>query len=370
MKEYIVELDKPFNSTVKDYFTNRDIKVIFHDEILSDLVIIETNCDINSLEHVKSFNEPRVGELLHKADVKSIRTVKMEPHIDPAILYDYGYGFGVKIAVLDSGVNKDICPDIEDEIDFTGVGKYTEFPHGSVVTSIIKHYAKASHIYSAKVCQGGNDLKEANIFKGLKWARQKQVDIINMSIGLPYNCDGNCQLSRYINTIVEKFGIMIVSAAGNDSESDGLNFEKKVHCPACAFESISVGSLSKTGDDVAHFSVPGLVNSDKPNIVTSGFGYLYSNGDYTPFQGTSFSAPVITGIMGCLVSYLSKTGINVVTDSDKIIRMQKLRLKLFETATFIDGVYASRQGLGKFNLINLLEVLDNESKSNTAGKAN
>lgn len=366
-KEYIIELESTFDSEIEEYFLTRGSNILFFDEILPELVIIETDQDISTFKYVSSYREPRTGYLLKGKNESGFKNVRMEPEVDSDALHEFGYGFGVKIAVLDAGIDKDICPDVKEEEDFTGIGLYTESPHGSIVTRIIKSFAKAAQVYSAKVCHDEDSLKETNVFRALKWAREKNVHVINMSLGFPYDCDGTCQLSKYINKIVRDFGIFVVAAAGNDFNAEG----KKVHCPACANEVISVGSLTKDGLDVASFSVPGKPNSDKPNILTSGYGRLETLTYSTPFRGTSFSAPVVTGIIGCLVSYIPNMDITVLSELEqKRTVMQKVKMKLYETTTYLDGVFSSRQGLGKVNLQKLLEVLRSENQSNSRGKAN
>ncbi|MGB2871786.1 S8 family peptidase [Psychrobacillus psychrotolerans] len=371
LKEYIVELEKPFDSSIDSYFTSKNCSILFHDELLPELIILETTEDISTFEFIDTYNEPRIGEILHTKKSKKFKTIELEPELNSDFLHSFGYGFGVKIAILDTGIDNDICPDVKEAVDFTGTGTDPKISHGSIVTRIIKSFSRAAEVYSAKVSHE-EKFKESNVYQALKWAKEKDVDIINMSIGIACDCDGSCPLSRYINALVDKCGILFVAAAGNDFEAKENTFSKRVHCPACSLEVISVGSLSKDGLDVAQFSVPGIVNSDKPNIVAPGHGNLNTLRYATPFRGTSFAAPVITGILGCLVSYIPTMDITVETDlvALKKKKMHNLKMNLYETTTYLEKVYASRQGFGKLDLEKLLEVLHNEKQSNSRGQAN
>ena len=72
-------------------------------------------------------------------------------------------------------------------------------------------------------------------------------------------------------------------------------------CPTCAQEAISVGSLSKDGNSVADFSTPGSIHLSKPNVVAQGHGGIFFPDGPIPFEGTSFAAPVVSGIITALV---------------------------------------------------------------------
>lgn len=114
--------------------------------------------------------------------------------------------------------------------------------------------------------------------------------------------------------------------------------------------------MSEDGVDVAEFSSPGHINSNKPNILAPGYGQIISKVYVSSFSGTSFAAPVVTGILGALVSYTSN--------------VEKLRIKLLETAEKLEGISVTKQGLGRLNLPKLLEVLENENKIDITGTTN
>jgi Subtilisin-like serine proteases len=359
LKDYILKLEAPLNQSMIDDFHLNNYQIVFHDDILPDLVIVHgSKVSLDSFDFVERFRESRRnGTLLSNTTENKAKTiVDFTPSIDTEKLNTFGHGFGVGVAVLDCGLIPAIATPVEENEDFTGFGKSpyrspqgTMPPHADIVVNIIRHFSKAARIYNAKVCHQDGTLNETHVFNGLKWARSKEnVRIINMSIGWHFKCDGSCDLARYINAIYEKQQIVVVSAMGN--KFDGQDYF--TFCPACASEAVSVGAVSEDGNTIAHFSVPGHINSMKPNIVAAGNGKMLMGEFFTPFHGTSFAAPVITGILASLVSYTGD--------------MEKLRMRLYETASYMEGIPSNYQGLGKLDLLALLEVLSNEQRIDSA----
>lgn len=356
VKDYVVELTRPLDKSMIEVFKQHGGSLVFHDDIIPQRIIVECQDDhmLNNLEFVRSLREAYSDGVLLNPKIAKPK-VSLTPGIDLGALVSVGHGFRVKMAVLDCGIYRQVNVDVTEAIDFTGYGKHATEDHGSTVISIIHHIAKATSIYSAKVCHKSGEMHERHVMNALKWARQKQVHIINMSVGWPRECQGNCLVSEYINTIVEVDHILIVAAAGNNiiDEEGNVIEERKVHCPACAEEAISVGAISEEGNGIAPFSSAGHINSNKPNIVTTGHGVLCMPRFFAQFGGTSFAAPVVSGILSVLVSYTGS--------------METLRMKLYETAEFMEGIPGSKQGLGKLNLPRLLEVLSNEKRTRSEG---
>lgn len=350
VKEYIVDLIEPLNEAILDSLHSLKYEIVFQDDLVPEILVVKGTQSLESLSFVKSCRETRVDGVLLTPKLPKTTKVSFKPEFNLDPLHLFGIGFGVGVVVLDCGIFPEICGEVEEEEDFTGYGKVPYVtpngavsPHGSIVVSEIRQIAKAVKIYSGKVLHKDGTLNETHLLNGLKWARQQEnVRIINLSVGWAYECQGDCMLARYINKIWEKQKILVVAAAGNNNEEK----QHRVHCPACAEEAITVGAVSTEGDAIAQFSVQGHINTNKPNIVTTGIGGVVSDAYISRFSGTSFAAPVVTGILSCLVSYVR----NVET----------LRMRLYETAERMEGVPSSYQGMGKLNLPALLEVLANE----------
>ena len=147
-------------------------------------------------------------------------------------------------------------------------------------------------------------------------------------------------LANYINAIVQKLKIIIVVAVGNREKATTF-------CPACAQEAISVGSLSKDGNSVADFSTPGSIHLSKPNVVAQGHGGIFFPDGPIPFEGTSFAAPVVSGIITALV-------LNNPSSATLISNF-------YMATEYLDNTL-EKKGLGKVSLPKLMEVLENAQK--------
>ncbi|MDA9111455.1 S8 family serine peptidase [Flavicella sp.] len=136
------------------------------------------------------------------------------------------------------------------------------------------------------------------------------VDIINTSLGYTtfdesrYNytysdMDGETTfVSRGAEVAVAK-GIFVVVSAGNSGNSSW----KYIGAPADAPSVLSVGAVDAQ-EESAYFSSygPSADGRIKPDVLAQGL-YAYvinSSGNISPSNGTSFSAPIITGLVACL----------------------------------------------------------------------
>ncbi|WP_277618862.1 S8 family peptidase [Bacillus paranthracis] len=333
---------------------NKECEIFFYDDLIPNQIVIETIQDmecLSSFDFVKSVRETRTGHLLQSNH--SVTTLKMYPSLeeDAELLHKENYyGFGTKIAVLDAGINKEYFSHIHNEKDFTGHGSTPITYHGNVVVSIIKKFAPGAGIYSGKICNSVDDLKEENLLSALQWAaREEKVNVINLSAGFNSGCKGNCMLANYINAIVQKLKIIIVVAVGNREKATTF-------CPACAQEAISVGSLSKDGNSVADFSTPGSIHLSKPNVVAQGHGGIFFPDGPIPFEGTSFAAPVVSGIITALV-------LNNPSSATLISNF-------YMATEYLDNTPGKKQGLGKVSLPKLMEVLENAQKIHPTGTEN
>jgi subtilisin family serine protease len=143
--------------------------------------------------------------------------------------------------------------------------------------------------------------KEEEYFKeALAWMHAQGVRVVNVSLGYtfgfddpaenyaPENMDGNTAIiTRAAREAALKYNMLLVAAAGNN----GDNPWKVVSAPADASNVIAIGATNEYGTKRS-FSAegPDFLNYLKPNISC-----LNDTG------GTSFSAPVISGVVACML---------------------------------------------------------------------
>jgi subtilisin family serine protease len=348
MSKYTVVFNENYSESIRQQLLHHNITIKYEDDYLGDFAIIETEDidTIRSLSFVKEIEETATFTLL---DIPKIQAHRMKavpsPFIDNTHLTNLGrYGLGVNVAVIDSGYTLDANGPIEAAENFT-VAVTTEdtLGHGTVVISLLKTYAPAAKIYSAKVSINDNDIDEEYVYRALKWIRSlEDVKLINMSIGIDRECQGQCNLSRVINKMSDQ-GYVIVTAVGN---TGGLT-----HCPACSEKAISVGALNRSGDNVATFSCKGHTNSTKPDLLTSGYGVTQYQGITDDYNGTSFAAPIVAGVIAANISMIKNT--------------KNVKQYLMKSCDPILDVVPSKQGAGMFNLSKLLEVISHEEENNS-----
>lgn len=339
---YILRTKNKMNIQQK-IILSRYVSEILYESKYINVVGIEASKpdEIAMLDFVVSIRESRTGIF---QDGEFLSTIIFEPPIRKSLLVNndlVGWG-DTRIAILDSGVNpKEVS--ITEAIDYTGSALFDVRNHGNIVANIVKNFAKGALIYFAKV--GVVTPDELNVMAGIEWAVDKGVNLINISAGflrvrkdqsgIMHECNGDCELCELVNTVSAERNVGIIVAAGNRCKQ-----ENSIDCPGNAINAITVGAIDKDRK-IADYSSFGALGGSKPNLVAQGDGSL--NG--SRFSGTSFSAPLITGVLGAI---LYKCG-NIVNATEY----------LYSTAGDLN-VPRHHQGHGCLNIEGLVEVMRNE----------
>lgn len=233
-------------------------------------------------------------------------------------------GQGVKIAVIDSGINPSLAefsgridPASRDVAGNRGLGD--DDGHGTAVTATAAAarndaqnvgIAFNSTILSFRAdspgsCTSGDDgceFFDGAIAQGIDAARLAGAKVINMSLG---GSEPNSTLLSAIQRAVNA-GIVVVISAGNDGEDPvkGANADPFALIPAQRFpgQVIIAGSIgvgSGTGSDLNQLSTFSNKAGQGQNWYLAALGYRVRTIDETGagflYSGTSFSAPVISG---------------------------------------------------------------------------
>lgn len=352
--KYIVKLKEMLDDTQRVKLKELNTDIIYESKYIPVLGVVSKRPDeIRKLDFVINIREPEIG---YYQEGEFLSTITFEPIIKKSLLVNNDFvGWGdTRIAVLDSGVNQKEINPVEIK-DFTGTGMFDTINHGNRVAKIIKFFAKASQLYIAKV--GNSNPDELNLMLALEWAAEKGVNIVNVSAGFNktrknlngknHVCTGDCELCDLVNKIVASTNILIVVAAGNKCKK-----EDSIDCPGNATNVITVGAVD-AGLNIADYSSIGKPGGNKPNLVAPGNGYI----DGFRFEGTSFSSPLVAGIIGAILN--------------KVGNVTKAIEYIYKTANVLD-LPKHHQGNGCLDLEKLVEVVVNEksvSKSEGQNKS-
>ncbi|MCL8017270.1 S8 family peptidase [Streptomyces sp. AS02] len=236
-----------------------------------------------------------------------------------------GYdGTGVRVAVLDTGVDAD-HPDLNgqvvaaknfssssDDKDHVGHGTHvasTVAGTGSRSAGRYKGVAPGAKLLAAKVLGDDGTGSDAGVLAGMEWAAEQGADIVNLSLGGP-DRPGTDPLEAMVDRLSAEKNILFAVAAGNDGPNAGT-----VGSPGSADSALTVGAVD--GEDVpAQFSSrgPRLDGAVKPDVTAPGVDITAASAPgsliaeetgenppgYTTISGTSMATPHVAGAAALL----------------------------------------------------------------------
>ncbi|MFG2936565.1 S8 family serine peptidase [Streptomyces sp. NPDC048282] len=251
---------------------------------------------------------------------------KSVPQIGAPTAWQAGYtGKGVKIAVLDTGVDAD-HPDLKGQVaesrNFsTSADTDDHYGHGTHVASIAAGTGAGSHgtykgvapdakILNGKVLGDDGSGDDSAILAGMEWAADQGADIINLSLGGTDSPEVD-PLEAEVNRLSEEKGVLFTIAAGNEGEyGDGT-----VDSPGSAADALTVGAVDGK-DRLADFSSrgPAADGSVKPDVTAPGVDITAAaapgsvidkeEGEnppgYLTISGTSMATPHVAGAAALL----------------------------------------------------------------------
>ncbi|MGJ3251901.1 MAG: S8 family peptidase [Elainellaceae cyanobacterium] len=216
--------------------------------------------------------------------------------------------------------------------------------------------APRSQILPVRVFGLGGEITSARLIEALGYAADRGADVINMSLGGVMPDQG--VVDQIFQLLDNHTNLVIVASAGNES-FDGVSF------PAATPGVVSVGATNLDGRRTYYSSYGGRLDVVAPGgetatalsggILTTGgtwvdsfwqgmevpdFGWGYSldpRGEYVQVQGTSFSAPTVSGVIALMKGENSGLG------RDRLISILK------ETANY-DGLTLSQADLNHYRL--------------------
>jgi membrane-anchored mycosin MYCP len=226
-------------------------------------------------------------------------------------------GTGVTVAVLDSGVQAshpalagrvtDNGRDLLEGVDRTH-GKEDCRGHGTAVASVIAGNARAgfrgiapgARIMPIRVNenqgqqdQNGRKTDDQKIANGIDWAVQHGADVINISfayLGAEADPDQHRPFADAIKRAVDS-DVVVVAAVGNDPKATDS-------FPANQPGVLGVAAVTDKGVRWDDSTIGSFVDVSAP-----GFSVIAAyprEGAYSPYQGTSFAAPIVAGTVALL----------------------------------------------------------------------
>ncbi len=289
-----------------------------------------------------SFRSDVLGTELNESSVYGVAQDQVES-LGGARLHQSGYrGKGKVIAVFDGGfMNVDKIPALHhlrlmgmaDFVIPRSANIFQESDHGTMVLSTMavdepNYYVgvspDASYVLVRTEDENSESLIEEDYWAaGAEYADSLGVDIINSSLGyhafddknMDYTYrqqDGHTSLISHTASMLAGKGIVLVNSAGNE----GMGSWKRINFPADACDIITVGSITSLGINASFSSVgptadgrvkPDVMAMGSPVSVFSGRGLVIND------VGTSFSSPLVAGMIACLWQALpNKTALEII----------------------------------------------------------
>ena len=287
-------------------------------------------------------------------------------------------GEGMQIAIIDAGF-----PNVDNFVafkrlrdnnqilggyDFVNRNEnfYTGSYHGMAVLSTIAGYVDNQFIGTAPDAKfylfiSEDAVKETPLEESL-WVEAAEkadslgVDVINTSLGYTtfdnpnYNyaysdMDGKTTFISRGAEIAFSRGMIVVNSAGNEG-NDPWHY---ISAPADAVAVLSIGAVNATGA-IASFSSfgPTADKRIKPDMCAQGAGVYIINasGSIATSNGTSFSSPVLAGVVACLwQAFPNKT-------NAEIVQLIKESAHLYANPTAQEG-YGIPNFATVFNMLNI-----------------
>lgn len=256
----------------------------------------------------------------------------------------------VRVALLDSGV--DLHHPCLQGILGSGVNLLRpgslpedEHGHGTHVAGIVAAGIGAWHpkwnevlspadiiLYPVKIFDQAGIGRIENIVNGLAWCIEQKIDIVNLSFGTEQKT--NRSLHRAVQE-VDKAGILMVAAAGNDGRRSVGTVDYPGRYPVV----ITVTACNRR-DRLASFASAG----SEVDLVAPGDKVisLAPGGGFARMSGTSMAAPHVTAAAALLLY------------TEPYLAPQGIRSRLKSTAEWLPQIPSRSQGEGLLRVDRLL----------------
>lgn len=271
-----------------------------------DELVTATTADDYYFDRQYALNNEGQAFTNTKGDI-GIAAGTADADVDAAEAWGVATGNGIKVAVLDSGVDlnhEDLSSKVVARANFSGAASADDnYGHGTHVAGIVAAVHNSDGV--AGVCPGctvlaGKILNDSGVgsssglANGINWAVSNGAKVINMSVGV--------RASRTLETAVNNAwnkGVVLVAAAGNGGSQTKIYPAgyPNVIAVAATDNKDAKASFSTYGASWVDVTAPGVnVYSTFPNHP---FYLAKPNNrslNYDVGNGTSMSAPIVAGV--------------------------------------------------------------------------
>ena len=311
-------------------------------DLVTALPFVTGTAPVNRLSAKPKTTERKFGELSFEKANSATQSVdygtgyNQIDMLNGVPLHEQGFmGQGMLIAVLDAGFSNALALNVFDSLHNDGrviatkdfvegdLDVYSHHPHGTQVLSTMASYWEGEFVGTAPLAsyillrseEGGSEtiVEEDNWVAAAEFADSAGADIINSSLGYTTfdhpsmdhsyaDMDGNTTRITKGADIAASRGILVVNSAGNSGQGSWYY----IGAPADGDSVFAIGAVNAEGI-YAEFSSKGPTFDGrvKPNVVAQGAGAIIADLDLNaiepthPGNGTSFSGPIIAGMMAC-----------------------------------------------------------------------
>ncbi|WP_294630714.1 S8 family serine peptidase [uncultured Bacteroides sp.] len=268
-------------------------------------------------------NRPLRSDSLYGPAARQIKMSRAD------LLHQAGFkGQGMTIAVIDAGFHNVDKIEAMENIRILGTRDfvnpesdiYAENSHGMAVLScmamnrphvMVGTAPEASYwLLRSEDAYSENLIEQDYWSAAIEFADSVGVDLVNTSLGY-YSFDDPTKdyryrdlngryalMSRQASQVAAK-GIVLVCSAGNS----GAGTWKKITPPGDADNVLTVGAIDKNGVLAPFSSIGNTADGRvKPDVVAVGLGsdVMGTDGNLSRANGTSFSSPIMCGMVACL----------------------------------------------------------------------
>ena len=233
--------------------------------------------------------------------------------VDADLAWATSKGFGVNVAIIDTGIDKDhadLIDNLKGGVNF--VSKSPAKPadpnkwdddngHGTHVAGIVAAVdneigvigtAPEAYLWAVKVLDRNGSGYVSDVIDGITWAMNNGMQVINMSLGTA----SDIQAMHDAVDAAYAAGVVIVAAAGNSGDGDGSTNE--VIYPA-KYSSVIAVAATAVDDSTPSWSAEG----EEVELAAPGVSIrsTWNDGLYNTISGTSMASPHVAGVVALML---------------------------------------------------------------------